>query len=925
MVASTKIFRPMGDIRRAINETANYYFSYLKCVNPGLTFAQVEPQWRGSGSKALGLMTDTLVTKEAVKNMMLGLSPDGTKELYHVNLDGNGDSPSVSQPDDEKKDRCKHVPAVDVCLSVAKSITLFWLMSPPSIRQIVIDCILKAADRFIENLETEGVLVRRGKGGVDKQKANLVISSFLHSMSRENEPQLHLHLLMMALCQSFVDGEWSKLDTLGLLKLVPKLASLFNNDLLANLYEKLGLTAYRPPSHRAERALRLIEQIKPTKRSENYLKRLGVIAQEKAPWFELTGVSQDLCREFSTRRKQIENEVEVEGTHSSSWAARQAANLKTRQEKEDTVTLEEAAAIENDWRAVAAEFGFTQEKALELVGKTIEFSLEKELDEAVKKALSKITDSLSSFDRLTLLKHVSDELLHLPIESKLIQERVTVELSQSTEIVQLTNDQSPLYTTRAMAELEKQMLVEANILHAKPGPKIDDFTIGTVLQSRQDFIPEQRQVFIELSKLEGSLGILSGVAGAGKSYLMEGCCEALQKAGYEVVCLAVGADISRRFGDQLNVPSYTFSQLEYHFNKSNGQVVADLLSHARKATVEAFTGRDLTSRSNEPKLDKKTVIMVDELSQVGTRQMQFLTSLAVSTGCSLMLLGDTSQRAAIEAGNPFGRLIQEYGSSELKESFRQRHDADRKLATLVREGEIDKAIEDLVSRNRLYVYETREDAIRGLVQEWFKDGNGLDPSKSLILTYTNAEADFVNKECQRVRLDNNLLAPKSMTIGNTKFYINDYISFRENMRDLGVLNGTTAKISDISILRRTITFELDRPKEKEFFFDSPNKLITIKMEDLHQGNIALGYAATDSRKQGATSDLVYSLLGGREACQEATYVQATRAREATQFFIDSSHAGEDFEIIARAIRRSEKKHLAHDVDQRHEIELKLDL
>jgi conjugative relaxase-like TrwC/TraI family protein len=915
----------MGNILRAISDTVNYYFSYLKTVNPGLTLSQVKPKWRGSGAIALGLTSETPVTKADVRSLMSGWTPDRTTELYHVDLEPVEDSPPICQETEDKDDRCKHVPAIDVCLSVEKSVSIYWMMSPPSIRQVIIDCIQKAADRFIENLETEGFLVRRGKNGVEKHQAKLAISSFLHSMSRENEPQLHLHLLIMAIAQSSIDGEWSKVDTRGLLKMIPKLASLFNNDLVAYLHEKLGLTTYRPPSRKAEWAMKMIEEIKLTDRSENYLNRLKAIAQEKAPWFEINGVPQDLCREVSTRRKQIEAETEVGDSHSSSWAARQAANLRTRADKEDSVTQEEAMAIESDWKAIAHEFGFTQEKALALTGQTIEFSLQDELDAAVQKGLAKITDSLSTFDRLTLLQHVSEELLHLPIESKLIQDRVTVELNQSPGIVQLTNDQSPLYTTRELAELEKQMLADASILNARPGPKIDDLTIGKVLQARPDLIPEQKQAVIELLKTEGSLSILTGVAGAGKTYAMSAVSEALRMEGYKPICLAVGADIARRLGEQLDAPSYTFSQLEFHYNKTTGQKIGEAFDHVRKATVEAFTGFDMTSHSNKPIIDSKTVIPVDETSMVGTKQMSFLISLVVEYGCSIIFLGDTKQKAAIEAGNPFEHLARKYGSSHLDVSFRQKHQEDKDLATMVREGEIDKAIHDLVSRDRLKVYETRDQASQALVKEWFNDGNGVAPSKSLILTYTNEEADFINKQCQRARLDNNLLVPKSTTIGNTSFYINDYISFRENMRDLGVLNGTTGKIFDISILRQTITIELNRPKEKQYFFDSPKTLVTIKMQDLHAGNISLGYAATTSRKQGATSEFAYTLLGGRQASQEDTYVLVSRAKEATKLFIDASHAGEEFETIAKAIKRSEKKELAHDVDQRHEISLKLDL
>ena len=295
MVATTKIIRPKKSILGAVNQVIAYYFSYLHTANPGLTHNQVQPKWRGSGAVALGLTTDTVVTKDAVKNMMLGKSPDGQTQLWAVDLTEQADINPANLAGDQQEQRCKHVPAIDVCLSPPKSVSVLWQASPAHIREIILACLMNAVDKFIQNLESEGLLVRRGKQGVIKQHAKLAITSFLHSMSRENEPQLHIHLLISAICQSAVDQRWSKIDTRELLRLVPKLAALFNNDLLYGLNTQLGLTAHRPLTAKAKWALATLQELLGSERTDNFRERLQEIAQEKAGWFELDGVLESLC------------------------------------------------------------------------------------------------------------------------------------------------------------------------------------------------------------------------------------------------------------------------------------------------------------------------------------------------------------------------------------------------------------------------------------------------------------------------------------------------------------------------------------------------------------------------------------------------------------------------------------------------------
>src|SRR5690606_8317691 len=55
-------------------------------------------------------------------------------------------------------------------------------------------------------------------------------------------------------------------------------------------------------------------------------------------------------------------------------------------------------------------------------------------------------------------------------------------------------------------------------------------------------------------------------------------------------------------------------------------------------------------------LDPKTVVVIDEAGVVPVRQMDKLLALIQPTGAKVMLLGDTAQTKAIEAGRAFAML-----------------------------------------------------------------------------------------------------------------------------------------------------------------------------------------------------------------------------------------------------------------------------
>lgn len=82
--------------------------------------------------------------------------------------------------------------------------------------------------------------------------------------------------------------------------------------------------------------------------------------------------------------------------------------------------------------------------------------------------------------------------------------------------------------------------------------------------------------------------------------------------------------------------------------------------------------------------------------------------------------------------------------------------------------------------------------------------------------------------------------------------------------------------------------------------DGSERQVEIAGEDL--GSLRLGYAQHVYRQQGATVERSVVVTGGWQTSKESAYVQASRAREGTEWFLASEELGIDG-VDARRIER----------------------
>ena len=160
--------------------------------------------------------------------------------------------------------------------------------------------------------------------------------------------------------------------------------------------------------------------------------------------------------------------------------------------------------------------------------------------------------------------------------------------------------------------------------------------------------------------------IIRGVAGTGKTTLEQEIGEALAEAGRPVVALAQSVKASREV-------------LRNEAGFANADTVARFLKD--KEMQEAAKGG---------------VILVDEASQLGTRDMLQVFDVAQAVDARVLLVGDRRQHRSVTAGEPLKLLEETAGLkvAEVTEILRQQGDY-KKAAQAFSEGRTEEGFEEL--------------------------------------------------------------------------------------------------------------------------------------------------------------------------------------------------------------------------------------
>ncbi|MFE4658194.1 MobF family relaxase [Streptomyces hydrogenans] len=382
-----------------------------------------------------------------------------------------------------------------------------------------------------------------------------------------------------------------------------------------------------------------------------------------------------------------------------------------------------------------------------------------------------------------------------------------------------------------------------------------------------DLSEQQREVVTRLLTAGNGIDAVIGVAGAGKSTLMDACRIAWDATGttYAGACLsAVGA---QGLQDASAIPTRT---------------VASWLQ--RIESGEGLAGID--------------VLVVDEAGMTDDRSAAKLLTEAARTGTQILAIGDPHQLQAVGIGGWFREAHRLVGGLTLDENRRQRDAAERAALDIWRTGDHRQALELLAAAERVHPAATADEARSQMLMAWDKLRDQwpdeLDLLENLaVLAARNADVDLLNAGAQELRRQNGELGDTMHTYalpgGGTlvlsendvvRVRVNDYRSRRDPDQP-DVLNGYRAKVTAITDDHRVqITW-----RTKDDASPSGTREVSAWMDpkDIASGALSLGYAMTVTASQGMTCHT--SLLYGHGCNAYATYPGITRGKEANHLWL----------------------------------------
>ena len=799
--------------------------------------------------------------------------------------------------------RTKGVGGFDLTFSPSKSVSVAWALADRETREVIYRCHQEAVTEVLAYAEREVFRTRSGKNGcVEEDIVGVVAASFTHFDSRDSDPQLHDHVVVLNRVQAKDDGAWRTLDSRGLFASTVMLSEMHQGVLSDLLTAELG---WDWDAH--------------TRRSSPVAK------------WEVAGVSQRLMDEFSTRTTaivsakdrliaQFEEDHHRAPTDVEVLKLRQTATLSTRQAKKG-VGL---GNLTNEWTARATPYLDNEPTAWvhELAGRDVpaftsaQFEDEILLDIATT-ALEIVSSKRPTFSRANVQAEVFRQMQGVrfttPAERILTATRTT-DLAVSQALLITTPDlhHTPrfllraegtskfratghwIYTTKTLLDAEARLLDAGQRTDAAV---VSSATVANIteqpLPGKTFTLSADQTLAVEKITTSGyALDLLVGPAGTGKSTAMAGlraAWEAEHGVG-SVTGLAPSAAAAEVLGDDMGIDTENLAKWLCE-HRQHGQRTRELEELREKVRLIERSGRTPSPRllasiaSRDENLSRWTLregqlIVVDEASLASTFALDELTSVALDARAKVVLVGDGAQLSSVDAGGMFRTLVRDRGDkAPTLADVRRFSAAWEKGASLgIRNGT--SSVLGAYATHERIADGTRDDMLDALYDAWKADGErGLH---SLMLASDTATVNELNARARAERvasgevIDEGVDVAGAMTAG-----INDLVVTRENNRRLTTDTGWV-KNGDVW----TVSATHDDGSLTVTRVDGEGSVILPARYVAE--NVELAYATTVHRAQGRTVDSAHAFVSPTTT-REVLYVALTRGSDSNNLYVDTHY------------------------------------
>ncbi|MEM8775902.1 MAG: AAA family ATPase, partial [Pseudomonadota bacterium] len=351
-------------------------------------------------------------------------------------------------------------------------------------------------------------------------------------------------------------------------------------------------------------------------------------------------------------------------------------------------------------------------------------------------------------------------------------------------------------------------------------------------------LSDEQIAAIEHMTEASALSCVVGLAGTGKSTLLDTARRAWEAEGYAVY----GASLAGKAADGL---------------QSASGIKSRTLASLEKSWQSGY----------EP-IPPGSVLVIDEVGMVGTRQLSRIMAELDKRNCKAVLVGDPDQLQPIEAGTPFRDVLARQKHACLTEIRRQGAEWQRQASQDLAAGDLTAGLEAYAARGHVHEARSTDHAITKLAASYLEDDTG--EGSQLALAHRRRDVFALNQAIRAGRkaaghLEGEMLVETDH--GARAFAMGDRVLFTRNDPAIGVKNGMLGTVEAID--GQTLRVALDDGHRR------------VQVSTTQYRALDHGYAVSIHKSQGSTVDRTY-VLGSKTLDQHLTYVAATRHRTAME-------------------------------------------
>jgi conjugative relaxase-like TrwC/TraI family protein len=498
---------------------------------------------------------------------------------------------------------------------------------------------------------------------------------------------------------------------------------------------------------------------------------------------EIKGYTQEYLDASSPRREQIKRHLQEIGREGA--GAAQIAAHRTRDGKE----IHSPEDVLQRHRELAGQYGHQADRVVALAREHTRDHAprsDKTEQQAVTYARNHVFERSAVQDERSILQAaISRSMAQATYEQVRHEFAQRVQRGEFLAVGFIEGRAAPLYTTAEMVRMEQEIIgrMQSGNQRTYADPMLVSPSLRIATEDRHtELSPAQREVvddiFVSREKIVG----LDGIAGTGKTTTLAVIREGAKAEGYKVEGFAPTSRAAQKLAE---------------------------------AGIETSTLQRHLARGEQPDTGEKKLYVLDESSLASTRQMHdFLERLHARD--RVLLVGDTRQHEAVEAGRPFAQL-QEAGmrTMRLEEIVRQKDPELKQVVEQLAHGRIGAAIESLDRQGRVHEVKGHEERIEAIAREYAKS-----PESTLVVSPDNLSRTEIN---QRIHTELQAhgtvsgdersvrtLVPRQEMTGADRswaqqYQVDDILRYSRSSRETGIAKGEYTRVKAIDVQNNLLT------------------------------------------------------------------------------------------------------------------------